>query len=222
MPPELELEESNQIVPAKPSQLEIVVAQSGLEMQTASGFLAAFQPFITQIQEWESIAKGINVTSALQTREIKLAREGRLMFKDIRLNVEKTRKRLKDDFLKKGQFIDALAKVASGAIEPLEQHLKAQEEFVDRQIAAAKAKVKAAREEVLRAYGVDCSVYLLADMTEDAFAALATNSRNVYEAKADAARKAEADRIASETAKRAADEELRKENERLRDRKSVV
>ena len=60
----------------------------------------------------------------------KKARSMRLQLKEIRIKTEKKRVFLKEDSKKKGQAIDAVAKIIKSMITPTEEHLKLQEDFV--------------------------------------------------------------------------------------------
>ena len=53
-----------------------------------------------------------------------MAREGRLFLAQKRIDVEKARKALKEQSLRKGQAIDAIAKFLTSLIEPTEKSKK--------------------------------------------------------------------------------------------------
>ena len=165
---------------------------------------------------------------------MKLARESRLALREIRVKAEHTRKKLKEDSLRKGKAIDGIYNVLAYLIEPLEESLLQQEQFAERQETARKAFLKSTRQEALAPFGVDVSFYDLGNMPEETFAQLLENTKLAAQAKIDAAQKAESDRIAAEklaaeqaaeaarikAAKDKADaderERIRKENEKLK------
>lgn len=147
-------------------QLQEIVAQSGLEPTKATIIMDQFQRFFIVADEWEQVARSIQVTDAGQTDKMALARKGRLLLREKRIDIENTRKRLKEQALREGKAIDGIANVLKAIIVPLEEHLDKQEHFVEikaqeaadreaariRQEAADKlaAEEQAAREEQAR------------------------------------------------------------------------
>ena len=91
------------------NELQIVIDQNGLEQETRIALKNAFDPFYIQASEWKSKALALTVTDASQIKEMVDAREARLVLKGIRIDVEKTRKTLKEDSLRKGKAIDTIA-----------------------------------------------------------------------------------------------------------------
>lgn len=198
----------------------------GLEPATAASLRAAFENYFRQADEWRAKALTIQITRPDQFREMKLARETRLALREIRINAEKTRKRLKEDSLRKGKAIDGIFNMLAFAVQPLEEHLLAQEKFIERMEDERKAKLKTDREAALAPFGVDVNLYQLGEMDEATFANLLETNRLAYAARQEAAKKAEAERVEREAreAKERADREaaeaaererLRQENERL-------
>ena len=198
----------------------------GLEPDTARSLREAFEGYFRQADEWRQKAMAIQITRHDQVREMKLARETRLALREIRINAEKARKRLKEDSLKKGKAIDGIYNMLAFAVEPLEKHLLEQEQFVERMEAERIARLKAEREEALIGIGVDVSFYNLGEMEDTTFQQLLETHQIAFAARQEAAKKAEAERIererqeAEERARREAEaaaerERLRAENERL-------
>lgn len=198
----------------------------GLEPATAQSLREAFEAYFHQADEWRNKALAIQITRPDQLREMKLARETRLALREIRIGAEKTRKRLKEDSLRKGKAIDGIYNMLAYAVEPLEKHLLEQEQFIQRMEEERKAKLKADRETALAPFGVDVTLYQLGEMNEATFDQLLETNRLAYAARQEAAAKAEQERIAREAAEAAARaereaaeaaerERLRQENERL-------
>jgi hypothetical protein len=205
----------------------------GLEPATAQSLHEAFDHLFNQADEWRTKALSIQITRPDQVREMKLARETRLALREIRINAEKARKRLKEDALRKGKAIDGLYNVLAFAVEPLEKHLLEQEQFVERMEQERKARLKVEREAQLSQFGIDVTLYPLAEMDDATFANLLEINQLAFAARQEAARKAEAERIererieAEERAKREAEaaaerERLRIENERLQREKEAA
>lgn len=198
------------------SKLAKVVEQNGLAPTTAKALIETFEPYFGKADELCAQAAGVRVTDATQVSEMKKSRELRLALKAVRVEAEKSRKTLKEDSLRMGKAIDGINNVLLLQIEPVEKHLEDQEKFAERAEAARKEALRQARADVLAPYNVDTSAYSLGEMTEAAFTILFNGTKLAHEAQIEAARKAEADRIAAEEARKAEEARIRAENERLR------
>jgi len=136
------------------NQLEVIVAESGLESTKAKAILEQFRGYFDLAAEWEEKAKVIVVTDASQETEMKMARTGRLFLRDKRLAIERTRKELKEQSLREGKAIDGIANVLKALIVPIEEHLDRQEHYVeikakeaaDKERARLEAEAQAKRE----------------------------------------------------------------------------
>jgi hypothetical protein len=87
--------------------LEVIVKDSGLEVIEGQSIIEKFGNYEQVAKEWEAKAKMIVVTDPSQTTEMAMAKEARKKFSDMRIEVEKTRKAMKEQSLRKGQAIDA-------------------------------------------------------------------------------------------------------------------
>lgn len=112
-------------------RLTALVKAGDLGVTKAEYLLERFRNFFDVAAEWEKKAREIVVTDAGQTEIMALARTGRLFLKDRRVELEKERKRLKEQALREGQTIDGIANVLKGLICPLEEYLDKQEHFVE-------------------------------------------------------------------------------------------
>lgn len=115
----------------KENQLAVIVKESGLEGTKAQIILEQFQDYFKIAAEWEAKAKTIVVTRADQAMEMEMARAGRLFLREKRIAIENARKKLKEDALREGKAIDGIANVLKALIVPIEEHLDAQEHFVE-------------------------------------------------------------------------------------------
>jgi hypothetical protein len=149
-------------------------------------------------------------------RQITNARTTRLKLKNIRVEVEKTRKDLKEQSLREGKAIDGMANIIKALIIPIEEHLEKQEKFAEIKAAERMAKRHAERIEKLVPYVADISVYNVDAMTNEAFEELVKNSKKAFEDQKAAEAQAEKDRLAKEEADRIEQERIRKDNERLK------
>lgn len=205
-----------EVVDAVPSKLVVAINDSGLSKPSADALLAEFQPHFNEASSLVAEAGLIKVTDATQVTEIRKARTMRLKLKDVRVAAEKKRKSLKEESLRTGKAIDNVARVIDMMTSGAEEALLEMEQFAERQEAKRKAELKASREILLAPYGIDTGFYQLGEMPEATFNQLLDSTRTAHEAKIEAAKKAEADRIAAEKAKAEEDARIRAENERLR------
>lgn len=113
------------------NKLELIVKDSGLEKTKADVILSKFQNFFELASDWERKAKTIRVTSETQVDDMKMARTGRLLLREKRLDIEKSRKELKEQALREGKAIDGIANVLKALIVPIEEYLERQEKFVE-------------------------------------------------------------------------------------------
>ena len=160
-----------------------------------------FQDFTQAIEEWSEKANAIVVTEETQKELMAEAKQGRLLLKSKRIEVEKVRKSLKEQSLSEGRLIDSIAKYLTGLIEPAEKHLELQEKFVEIQEQNKRIQLKAERTELLQPYKdvIDPNSIQLDLITDEAFTTILNGAKFAQDNK-----KAEALRV----------EEERKETER--------
>lgn len=170
-----------------------------LEPESALAIRGAFGALFDQAAEWTRRAHEIRVTSLDQKREMKLARESRLAVRDIRINAEHARKRLKADVVRRGKAIDGAANIIKDLLEPIEIYLLEQETFAERHEQARKDALRAAREEALRALGTDPAPYAnLGETDEETWTVALQDAKDAHAARLEAAREAEAVRVEAE------------------------
>ena len=190
---ETKVEEKNELV--------VLIEGSNVEESTLASLKEAFLPFYTQAKEWEGKAKQLTVTSVDQVTEMKMAKVARLQIKSIRTDVEKRRKEMKEDSLRKGKAIDAVANMLKGLLEPIEEHLEEQEKFAERVEQKRKNELAESRTKQLQSVEVTPDFYDLHNMPEEQFQILLENSTNAYnqrKAEEERARKEEQQRIERE------------------------
>jgi len=123
---------------------------------------------------------------------------------------------LKADSLARSKFIDGVAGyIMTILCEPVEEQLAAVEKYAERQEAARIAAVIAERAAALVAVECDPTAYNLGIMDEATFALVLAGVKKQREDRIEAARKAEADRIAAERAAALERERIIAENKRL-------
>lgn len=199
------------------NQLVVIAQNTGLGLESAQPLINAFQPYFEQAEQWRQRVSLIKVTDVSQTREMNLARETRLALKEIRINVEHTRKKLKEDSLRKGKAIDGMANVLEFLIAPLEKSLLEQEQFAERAEAArktARAQVRLSEIAPVIDPAVLSSLNIL-DMEEAAYQQLLTDSRLAHSAKQEAQARLEAENKAKAEADARERARIQEENQRL-------
>jgi len=138
-----------------------------------------FQDFTQAIEEWSEKASTIVVTDETQKQLMLEAREGRLLLKAKRIEVEKVRKSLKEQSLSEGRLIDSVAKYLTSLIEPAEKHLELQEKFIEIQEQNKRIQLKADRTKLLEPYKdvIDPNSIQLDLITDEAFTTILNGAK---------------------------------------------
>lgn len=199
------------------SELTVVAQDNGLEQTKVEVLLSSFGTAYSEAKQLAAGATGLVVTKEDQTDLMQEARTKRIALKSVRVEVENTRKSLKEQSLREGKAIDGMANIIKALIVPVEEHLEKQEKFAEVVQAERKAAKHAERIELLSKYVPDVSLYSLEAMTDETFAVLVTNTKEAFEAHKAATAKAEADRVEAEKAAIAEQERVRLENIKLRE-----
>lgn len=178
------------------NKLQVILTEQNVAKENAKQLLDAFgAPFEEAGKilygEWNPATGEViipNYESIVVTEEDQFdvmaeARSKRLMLKNIRVDVEKKRKELKEDSLRTGRAIDSIAKFVKEAIEPAEKYLEEQEKFAEIRQAERAAKLKAERVERLMQYTNDLSMYNLDGMNSERFDSLLATHKSQHEAK---------------------------------------
>ena len=196
------------------TELVKVEQQAGIDSDSALALRGKFGDYYNEIVALRE--KVAMVTDKADPIHQKLAREIRLGLKNVRCEVERTRKALKADSLARSKFIDGVAGYIMKILcEPVEEQLAAVEQYAERQEAARIAAVIAERNAALVAVECDPTAYNLGVMDEATFALVLAGAKKQREDRIEAARKAEADRIAAERAAALERERIIAENKRL-------
>ncbi len=156
------------------NKIDQLIETGVIEKTKADYIKEKFQDFTQSIEEWSEKANAIVVTDETQKEVMLEAREGRLLLKAKRIEVEKVRKSLKEQSLNEGRLIDSVAKYLTSLIEPAEKHLELQEKFIEIQEQNKRIKIKAERTTLLQPYldVIDPNSIQLDLITEEAFATI--------------------------------------------------
>lgn len=170
--------------------------EKGLIEKTKGDYIREkFQDFTQAVEEWSEKANAIVVTDETQKEAMLEAREGRLLLRAKRIEIEKVRTSLKEQSLNEGRLIDGIAKYLKGLIEPAEKHLELQEKFIEIQEQNKRIQLKADRTKLLEPYKevIDPSSIQLDLITDEAFTTILNGAKFSLENK-----KAEALRVEEE------------------------
>lgn len=204
--------------PEQTTELIQLIETSGLEKSKGNQIAEALGSFFLKASEWDDTIKSIVITSPEETGKMKMAREGRLTLKNMRLEAEKLVKTKREDvkyrmneflledklWLKAGQMIEATFK-------SLETKLEEKEKFAERWEAQKKEELKQERLAELIPLGFQYDAgFDLGNMNEQMFQSLKLGLVKAKEER----EQAERDRIEKEKAEAA--ERLRIEQENLR------
>ena len=124
------------------NELVTLVENSGLEQSKAEILLSKFKDYFRMAAEIDAKATTIIVTDESQVEDMQMARELRLELREKRIDLEKTRKQLKEQSLQEGRTIDGIASTLKSLIVPIETYLGNQEKFAEIQ--------QAKKEEIVR------------------------------------------------------------------------
>jgi hypothetical protein len=195
-----------------------IAKSEGLEENKVQSLLGSFTQSFQEAKELASGAKSIKVTGEDQVEEMTKARELRLSLKATRVDVEKTRKELKEQSLREGKAIDGMANIIKALIIPVEEYLEDQEKFAERQRDLRNQEVEQKRIAELSKYVDEVEVHKLHPnyMSADTFNKLLETSEKAWKAQREAEKRAEEDRIAKEKADAEERERIRLENEKLK------
>jgi hypothetical protein len=187
-----------------------------LEKPKAQVVMEQFNQFFDQVSGYESRAKSIEITDISQTDKMKEARDIRLKLKDIRVNADKVKRRLKENIIIEDRFICGCYNIIEGSIKPIENDLLEKEKYVERIEQARLEKIRQERFDKLAEVEVDGTFFDLVNMPEEAFNILFETSKTNYNNKIEAEKKAEQERLAREKAEIEEREKIKAENERLK------
>lgn len=133
------------------NELAQIVKTNELDEQDGQIIIDRFGSYEKTAQEWESKAKMIVVTSRDQTTEMAMAKEARRKFSLMRIELEKARKTIGEPAFRKYKAVNAVAKYLQSLIQPIEDHLLEQENFIKNDDARIAAEKKIEEERKLEA-----------------------------------------------------------------------
>ncbi len=198
------------------NQLQKIVSESNLDKSKSEVLLEKFSNYFEIAAEWGRKIKDITVTDVSQVAEMKMNREARLFLKNKRIEIENTRKSLKEESLREGQTIDSIAKILKNLIEPLEDVCEKNEKFKEIKDAQEKLVRQQERLNKLLTYNVAVDAALIGNMDESMFDNYFDGVVKAHNDRIEAELKAEKERLAAIEAEKKRQAEIQAENEKLK------
>lgn len=198
------------------TKIEPILKSEIISPKQSDFLLENFSRFFEEVSQYENEAKNIIVNDENQIQEMKQARELRLKLKEIRVNADKKRKELKEDYLRGGRAIQGIYNVIESLIAPLEKHLETQEKFVELKKEKEKMELGIKRSSLLSEFVEDTSLYNLPEMSEQGFNELLNASKVAKEQKMKAEKELEEEQQRIIKEREAENERIRIENEKLK------
>lgn len=196
------------------NELAVILDEQGVSPESQKTLVEAFGGPFTEVGDILASYQDVVITDDSTPEDVLMAREQRLALKRARTTVENKRKELKEDSLKTGRAIDAVARFVKETIEPAEKYLETQEKYQEIKAAAQKAERLAARTSAIGKF-TEPALYNLNDMEEEAFQQLLIKLEADAAAAAEAERKAIAEQEAAAKAERERQLKIQEENDRL-------
>lgn len=208
---------SNEIKITETTEIKKVIDEAQVEKETSVMLLDSFSPIFQKAKEIAARASTIKVDDASQLTEMAQARSTRLEMRQLRIEADKLRKKLKEDSLRYGKAVQGVYNVIEFFVVPIEERLQEQEDFA--KIQEAK-RMEALREE-RNAKIVPLQKYMpplgdLALMSEEHFLRLIAMAEKMKSDEEEKIAKEQAEKEAAELRAIEEREAQRKENERLK------
>lgn len=153
----------------KNNELVLVIEQQGLDTSQADSLMRSFAGFYSQARDLVEKCKGISVTDISQKDEMLKAKELRGSLRDIRVEADKTRAKLKENSLREGRAIQGVYNVLEALIKPVEESLERQEKFAENLERERIEKQFVERVNKLSQYVSDVSLYNIKEMADEVF-----------------------------------------------------
>ena len=175
------------------------------------------QAFLPKIQEREALVAIYDqlIKSELTPELCKEAKEVRLKLVKVRTGIADIHKTQKAFFLAAGRFVDAWKNKETLPVEQMEEKLSEIENYYINMEKAKKAQLQAERLLEVSKY-TEYPANALGEMEQQVYDAYLQGLKVAYDAKIEAERKAEEERLAAIEAEKAERERIRIENERLK------
>jgi hypothetical protein len=190
----------------KTSELIQLVESSGLEKAKQNQIAETLGVFFNKASEWDATIQSIVITSPEETGKMRMAREGRLTLKNMRLEAEKIVKakreevkhRMANDLLEDKLWLKAWQMIEA-TFKNLEMKLEEKEKFAERWEAEQREKLRKERLSQLLPLGFQFETGIdLGNMDEQTFQNLKLGLETAKREREEAERRAEEERLKAE------------------------
>lgn len=197
--------------------VKIDAHEYGLTETKAHEIEAAFTPMLAKMSELENEYNAVieKASNGIDEKVCAEAKSLRLKYVKVRTGTAEIHKQQKAYFLSAGRCVDGWKNAQLHASAGIEDKLSEIEKYYENLEAERIAKIKEERIANLSQY-TDIVPQGIETMQDDVFDAYLNAQKSAYEARIEAERKAEAERIAKEKEEREEQERIRRENERLK------
>jgi len=202
----------SEVVKINPELQEVIQQSNVSDLSKAEQIALNYAPMFEMVNEQTAILKTLekgNKDHVAQAKRI------RIDLGKIASSAEKQKKTDKDQILLEGRFIDALFNTVNGAARLTQNEAKEIEDYFEVQEQLRIEKLKAERWETIQNF-TEFMPSGIESMTDEVFEAFKNGLEAQHNAKIEAERKAEEDRIEREKKEAAEREAQRLENERLK------
>jgi len=206
------------------NELIVFVEQSGIDKVKGNQITESLNVFFAKAQEWDATISAIVINDISEVGKMKMAREGRLTLKNLRLDSDKVVKAKRDEikyrmandlledklWLKAGQMVEAVYK-------NLETKLEEKEKYAENKERERKEQIRISRLEILSDYPeFDHQFTDLLNISDESFYQLISGLRASREKRIADEQAAEDLRLKKEKDEADERERIRQENERLK------
>lgn len=195
--------------------VKVDAAEFGIEEQRAKQIRDAFKPMLEKMVELEKEANEVFKLPAESPESATQAKEVRLKYVKVRTGTAKIHTEQKAFYLAAGRFVDGWKNAQIFASQGIEGRLKEIEDHAENKERERIEGVRVDRWGKLSQY-MEVEPQGLAQMDDDTFSMLFNGAKSSHDAKIEAEKKAEAERIAKEKAEAEERERQRQENIRLK------
>lgn len=183
--------------------------------------IAKYSEFVVSAVALCEEAGKISVTSETDTAEMAKAKDLRKKIQKVRTSSDALRKELKDESLRKGQFIDAIYREIEKAVKPVEKALEESERYAEIQQERRRSELEAVRLDEIRDYlppeeNGSVANLRLGEISEQAFSALKSGLKAQAEEREKFAEEQRRKQKEEEEARERESKRIREENDRLR------
>ena len=207
-------EETVNQAPGQSTALDVVITESGLQLNEAEAIKQSYLPYFEQLNDIKEQATKINFDEPTDIDE-KIARELRLKLVKIRTGSEDVKKERKKIHSLKANLEQSAWNLIKDTCLLDEEKFSAVEKRREIEEKQRKENLRIEREAAVEPYGADIEHIALGEMSEEVWNNYFSGVKASHEQRVAAELKAEEDKVAAEQA--AADERARiqEENERL-------